>query len=169
MNPELVINTNKEFYKKLCNTGFTWLAITLFLIFYMLKSHSTSYIFLSLKWGLLIIATCIVIYLAYCTYRILRKAPMAVIDSNGIWIQQFGVIPWNNILKLEKPIIMGVPVEALGIHIRDTKALSKQATIPGKLIIFEAKLLKTPTIVLDNIALKYDTIASFAQQFTKNV
>jgi hypothetical protein len=48
---------------------------------------------------------------------------------------------------------MGVAVEALGIHIRDTKALSKQATLAGKLIILESNILKTPTIVLDNIEL----------------
>jgi hypothetical protein len=169
MNQELVINTNKNFYKKLCNTGFTWLAIMLFLLFYTLKSHSTSYPFLAFKWSLLIIIVCIIIYLIYCSYRILRKAPMAIINPQGIWIQQFGIIPWNNILKLERPTIMGVAVEALGIHIRDTKALSKQATLAGKLIILESKYLKTPTIVLDNIELNYDTIAGFARQFTENV
>ena len=97
----------------------------------------------------------------YALYRVNRKVPMAIINSSGIWIKQFGIIPWKNVHEINTYL----SIESIGIQVRDTAMLSNQATIAGKLIILESKILNCPTIVIDNIELDNQTVLSFAKQF----
>lgn len=113
------------------------------------------------KWLIILFIVAMSGTFIYALYRIIRTAPMAIINQRGIWIKQFGVIPWANILDFNTFLSN----ESIGILVRDTVMLSKQATIAGKLIIFESKILRCPTIVIDNIELDSQTIISFANQF----
>jgi hypothetical protein len=165
MQPELVINTNKKTYKRMYYVGLVWFFILLCLVFYLNRSHQPGYLSTVLLGLLLLCLAGTVAYLFYAAYRFNRKSPMAIINQEGIWVKQFGVIPWSNIRAIERPIINGMQIEALGIQVKDTQLLSKQASIPGKLIILESKILKCSTIVMDNIELRFDEIADFANQF----
>jgi hypothetical protein len=102
----------------------------------------------------------------YGLHRLINIDPMAIISPNGIWIKQFGTIPWNNVLAV-KPYLGTTPLssESIGIQARDITLLSKQATITGKLMILQSKISNCPTIIIDNIELKAETVVNFANQF----
>ena len=169
MNQELIIYSDKNTYKRISFVAFAWTSIALFLFFYTRHSLSAAYFSLFLQIILGLIFTIALISCFYSLYRIARTTPMAIINSKGIWVKQFGIIPWHNIQKVDKCYVMNMPVEkAVGIKVHDTGSLSKQATIAGKMIIFESKILKCPTIVFDNIELETETIIIFANQFMQN-
>jgi hypothetical protein len=165
MQTELIINTNKKAYKRMYYVGLFFLFILLCSISFLTHASRAGYLRTFL---LILFWSCLggtIVYLFYAAYRFNRKSPMAIINQEGIWVKQFGIIPWNNIRTIERPVINGMLIEALGIQVKDTQLLSKQASINGKLIIFESKIIKCPTIVMDNIELTFDEIADFANQF----
>jgi hypothetical protein len=165
MQKELVITTNKKVYKRMYYIGLIWLSILLLLTLHLQHSPLPGYLYMVSFLFVTLCLTGTLIFLFYTSYRFNRKTPMAIINEEGIWIKQFGIIPWNNIHILEKPIIHGIQIEALGIQVRDTQLLSKQASIAGHLIILESKILKCPTIVIDTIELNFDEITNFTDQF----
>ncbi len=163
MESELVIYTNKKAYKIICLALLIFTALLSF-AFVAIKTHLNAGFLCTLSQVFLIVViagmTCMLIY---CLYRIARTAPMAIINASGIWLKQFGVIPWNNILEVTAFPAPNAP--SIGIQVRDTNLLSKQASIAGKLIIFESTMLHCPTIVIDNLEVNNQTILSFADQF----
>ena len=92
---------------------------------------------------------------------------MAIINQDGIWIKQFGIIPWPNIRSVAIYPVPGTPLEVIGIYIRDTALLSQQASIAGKLILLQSRLFNFPTISLDNIELENHVVIEFAKRFIR--
>ena len=165
MKPELIIYTNKQVYKRIALIMFIML-IFVKLIFLFIRYTIRSQLLGTIFQGTLVILGLIIcIALIYSLYRIMRNRPMAVINAQGIWIQQFGVIAWSNIQDVKTFLVAGTPTESIGIQVHDTDLLAKQANLAGKLIILESKVLHTPTIVIDNIELDNQTIIDFANQF----
>ena len=100
-------------------------------------------------------------------YKLINKTPIAIISSSGIWIKQFGIIPWSNILAVNPYLCSRFhpSIESVGIQVRDIALLSKQASITGKSIILQSKILKCPTFVIVNMELEAKTVINFAKQF----
>jgi len=167
MESELIIYSNKKAYKIICLVLFVLNALLSF-AFVSVKNHLSAGLLCTLSQVILIMLmaglTCMFIY---SLYRIARIAPMAVINQNGIWIKQFGIIPWNNIFEVTAFPAPNAP--SIGIQVRDAALLSKQASIAGKLIMFESKMLHCPTIVIDNLEVNSQTIISFANEFIQEI
>lgn len=161
MEPKLLIYTNKQAYKKICSRMLILVIFLSFILFFVRNALGAGYLCTFIQGFLFMVIVAMSIMFIYALYRVNRKVPMAIINSSGIWIKQFGIIPWKNVHEINTYL----SIESIGIQVRDTAMLSNQATIAGKLIILESKILNCPTIVIDNIELDNQTVLSFAKQF----
>lgn len=95
------------------------------------------------------------------------RAPAAVINDDGIWVRNFGLIPWDNIRDVYAYHYKNSPLETIGIHVHNIKVLASQGSIGARCSIFCSKLLGTPPITLSNLAVSNRTIIQFAKQFMR--
>lgn len=169
MELELAIHTNKKAYKQMFIFGLILFLVVASLFFYVSARVSPG-LSLILTRGLFVAAMIgVVTLIFYSLYRVLRVEPMAVVSPSGIWIKQFGIIPWSNIQELDAFTIQGIPQPySLAIQAKDVTLLSKQASIAGKLILYESKVLNCPTIVIDKLELDSQTILNFASQYMEH-
>jgi hypothetical protein len=103
------------------------------------------------------------VYAIFCIYR---NKPTAILDENGIWINHFGFIPWNDIDKITLyPLDYG-NINLIGIMVKDPKMISKQSDWEGKLNLFWAKIFGYYHIRISHTSAN-ESILSFASQYVK--
>lgn len=105
------------------------------------------------------------LYMVWIIY--FNKKPMAVLSSDGIWVNHFGLIAWNDVQNCQIYNYPGTPIEAVSIIVKDIKKLSGQANITGKITIFWAKIFQYPPILLANATVDNETIIAYAQSHIK--
>ena len=114
--------------------------------------------------GLLIAFINLLILAIAYTFFFIRNKPAAILTQNGIWVLNFGFIPWHMISKMG-PYSSGFPHQVIGIYVHDVKFLSRQASSDGKLRLFWAKIFNYPHIFLANTNISNGEILEFAQNF----
>ena len=97
-----------------------------------------------------------------------NNKPAAILNQTGIWIHNWGFVSWDNIEEIDTYFVPTVPLEIIGIRIKDLSLSRKQATFSGKIGIFWARLLDYHyQISLAGLALENYKIIAFARQFIK--
>lgn len=97
----------------------------------------------------------------------LSNTPAAILSSQGIWVKNFGLIPWQDINDMSPYVVSTTPIVNIGIRVKDISKLSGQASFAGKCAIFWSKIFAYPPVVLSNLALENDYVLGFAQRFMK--
>lgn len=110
--------------------------------------------------GVLFFVGCIINFV-----RMGSKKPVAIINKDGIWINQFGLIPWHNISDIRSCCYRESPYSTLSIHVHDLKKLSSNAPFLGKCAVFWGKLFRYNPVIIGELALPTETIVEFAKQF----
>lgn len=116
----------------------------------------------------------IVAYLAFTLFYTLwfinfNNRPAAILSSEGIWVNHFGFIEWDNVQSCQMYKHPGIPLESVTILVHDLKKLSKQANIAGKMAIFGSRLFCVPYIFLTNVTVNNETIVAYVQAHLKEI
>ena len=90
-----------------------------------------------------------------------------IFSTDGIWIKNFGFIPWSGILELgDYPATKGKKLpRAFGIRFKDPQAISQQSDWQGKMRIFWSKVFGYPPLLLPNLDVSYDEIINFCEPY----
>lgn len=97
-----------------------------------------------------------------------NKKPLAILNAQGIWVNHFGLIAWNDVQSCQIYNYPRTPLEVVSVAVKDIKKLSKQASISGKITIFWAKMFQYPPILLANATVDNETITAYAQAYIKD-
>jgi hypothetical protein len=90
--------------------------------------------------------------------------PLAILNPKGIWVYDFGFIPWDNVETITRCLYpAGSNFEYVGIQLKDIVSARTQANWSGKLRLFWAKIFGYYHIMLSNAAVSNDEIVSVAQ------
>lgn len=101
-----------------------------------------------------------------------QSTPALVLDHNGMWVDRYGLIPWNNIAAVSASAKPEPP--CLFIKVKDSETLRAQATCMGKLFLMVAnkfgKLVYSPGYHISATGLDTpnDTIIAFANQYMQH-
>ena len=166
-NQELTVPFNKESAKTgLAVCFFAILALFFFLLLSPgLKNIFGHYITLFIQSILVLGISLFLIGLISAIFLIKKVEPLARLNKDGIWVQYFGFIPWHQIDEFKEYSYKDSPIIAIGIRVKDLKALSKQASLGGKMGVFWSKIFGYPPIQLTSLAIDNEQIISFAQRF----
>lgn len=170
-NRELVILVNKEVMEQALNLFLCLIAFDLFAYIVVhiasLLPNIISYYFLCLmkKVLLVIIVFFLIIYLIMFIFSLMQgDTPQAVLNKKGIFVKNFGFIPWEDISEF-KTYSIGQCPENIGIRLKDTV---KPSTFKLRSAIFWSKRSGYPPINIYNTSVVPNSeIVWFAQQFLK--
>lgn len=169
-NKELVVPYDMQAMK----AGIGMLIILIAFIFLMFWASSYFYILIGayftrvLKIALGIIIAMFVYTLLYTVWFVwVNDRPAAILSPEGIWVNRFNFIPWDNIQACPTFIYPGTPIEVVSIMVKDQKKLFKYASIGGKITLLWAKLFNYPHIILNSIAVENEEILTYAQAYVK--
>lgn len=130
-----------------------------------LKPHISPFLWILLN----IISFAVVAFFSFhVTSGCLRdlKEPVAVLSPEGILINRFSIIPWDNIAEINTYTFGGKPVNGLGVRLKNPSIVFKQSSFSGKCVLLWPKLLGLRYhIYLSCFALENQEILAFAQQF----
>lgn len=104
----------------------------------------------------------------YMIYFLQRDVPAAILNDQGIWIDNFNLIPWQDVTYVEKRYFYGVPLETIAIHVNNLNRIKGQANFAGKCRIFWGEVFQYPPILISNAAIDHDHIILFANEFMKS-
>jgi hypothetical protein len=98
---------------------------------------------------------------------VINKGPVAVIDSKGIWVFEYGFMSWDNIEKVVRYAapMTGGELEFVAIQLKDVSPLHKQATLSGKFELLMAKIFGYYPVMITNAAVSNDDIMYFIQLY----
>lgn len=96
-----------------------------------------------------------------------NKKPLAILSAEGIWVNHFGLIAWDDVLSCQIYNYPRTPLEVVSVVVKDVKKLSRQASISGKITIFWAKMFQYPPVLLANATVDNETIIAYAQAYIK--
>jgi hypothetical protein len=96
-----------------------------------------------------------------------HNKPLAVFNSNGVWVARFGLIPWDNITEVSPYLNVPPTIEAVEIRVKNYSLLYKHANASAKISIFFAKKFSYPPIIIANMTVDRQEIIMFANQFLK--
>lgn len=94
-----------------------------------------------------------------------KDEPAARLDQNGIWVKYFGFIPWSEIDIFDYYKFPGAPLIGIGIRVKSTKRLAKQASFSGLMGIFWSKIFGYPPIIIFNTSIDSEQIMAFGRRF----
>lgn len=114
-----------------------------------------------------IIAFFVITLLYTIWFMWVNNNPAAILSPQGIWVNRFNFIPWDDVQSCHIYTYPGTPIEAVTIVVKDLKKLSKQANIGGKITIFWSKLFHYPPIIIANTTIENEHIISYAQAYIK--
>lgn len=146
------------------------LIVTLVLIFMLslipnLEPRIGPYLAIALQIALLFLITLFSFGLVYGFFWNLEK-PAAILSSEGIWLKDFGFIPWDNIAEINVYRIPTTPIDVIVVRLKDVTSISNQASFGGKCALFWAKIFKYKYhITLSCLALENDEIVAHAKHF----
>ncbi len=137
--------------------------ILLFLILSIINSLLSSFLLINI----VRIITLIFGFLLLCGWiysrNFLNQGTAAILNQQGIWIQHYNLIAWNDISEINTHVIAYTPIELIGIQLKDSQKIFLQASLAGKCNLFWAKIFKRHYhIPLSNLALKNEDILNFA-------
>ncbi len=93
--------------------------------------------------------------------------PQAILESDGILIEHFGFIPWENIALMEVQSRAALHSAPIGINIKDIALLQQQADWIGSLKLSSARIFEKYHITIRNTAISGYDIVEFAEQYLK--
>lgn len=174
-NDKLII-----FYENIwvgCVTAFAMALFFQFILFFLsnISYANTSFFFFiflfCVKSFLQLWAVFFIFTLLYTLNATFNK-PAAVLDSHGIYVNKFGLIPWSNIVSVQSYVMNFGPNIRLGIGvvIADQSAVYKQAQWDGKLELYWARKYGYYPIKILNISLdQHAAFLTFAKNYTKTM
>lgn len=93
--------------------------------------------------------------------------PAAIINEEGVWLNYFNLIHWNNITDVALYKSPGTPIEVVAVLPKEYTSVFKNASLSGKIAIMTSKLFGYSPILIANIEFDNDTVVEFARQFMK--
>ncbi len=117
-----------------------------------------------------IIYFCISLFALGTVYTFFMKSttPAAILNQEGIWFKRYGLIPWGMVDEIN---LCSLPtashIKLIGIQIKNTSLLYKQASWEGKMELFWAKIFGYSHVKLSNIEMANDVVIKFARQYIK--
>ncbi len=167
--PELIVHENKT--RKISLLLLPLLAALGFDVLFKLYNWSSS---ISIKTLLFIVLIVFAVFSMVRFFQLLKlyisKAPVLILNKDGLWVKQCGVIPWDNILVVEEFIINPFSIEgedlvSLGIRLRDPEVAFKK-TMLGRVAL---KLVRRRNpnyhILVRHLDISYQEISQFAEKF----
>lgn len=165
---KIIVPYNKENIHFVIN--FLWV-IPSILLFILLKIHQSNAISSSLLLYIVqatLIFLILIFLIAYISaFHYLRSnKPLAVLGDEGIWINHYNFIAWQDIEDVNSYTIPGTPMQVVGVRVKNSNAVSKQASLAGKIGIFWARLFGYHyQITLSNMAMDNEQIIVFAKRY----
>lgn len=104
----------------------------------------------------------------------ISKAPAAILNQDGLWITQYGLIPWENVAAVEEVVIINPlnarreDIRGLGIRLRNPDLVMKKMkkTRLGRALLWQTRHTNTNYhIMLLSLDMSYKEISQFAEQF----
>jgi hypothetical protein len=130
-----------------------------------LKTKINYYLLILMQTTLVIAILFFLIGLIY-SYFFKHNEPAAILSSDGIWIKRHGLISWDAISDFDTCMIPTVPLEILGISLKNPDIIATQSSFEGKCGLFWAKLFGYQYhITLSSLAIENDEVLVFARQF----
>ncbi len=175
INTKELIVTQTKAVKKTLNMAILFIVACLSIIgkVYNIPSRDGVKIFI------LGVLGCLLIFLLIRLFQFLKlyisKTPAMIINSEGLWIKEFGIIPWQNITQIEEYNPFKVPfgfennMSALGINLHDTALVLENASPIGKRALRLALYSKKHHITLMDMDTQVHEIVNYAHQFMDNV
>lgn len=87
-------------------------------------------------------------------FILFNNKPAVILNPEGIWVDHFGFIEWNDVQSCEFYKHPGIPLESVSIVVKDVKKLSRQANIAGKITIMCSRLFHFPYILISNVTVE---------------
>ncbi len=168
-NQEIIIPFHKEgmkaglavcFFMIVMLTGFFYLSNGL----YKYLGHYITFFLQSI-----IVLTLVLLIIGFISVLLLKNEPedLAKFTNKGVWVRDFGFIPWEDIATLDK-FQYGTPLINIGIRVNDSYKLFKQASFNGKMAIFWSKIFGYPPIIIAHLEMDHEQIIAFAHRFMEN-
>lgn len=170
-NEKLVVHFDKETRAAIIYiVPYALISFLFFYSFIYFLANAMSPFALTILYGVLFGGTALFFLLMlYGWWAFNDKQPAAILDAKGIWLPRFGLISWQEITDIAPYIIKGVPINTIGIRVKNLNRLSTQSTFAGKSGIFWSKLFGYPPIFLSNLDKSNKEIIVFARKFMKPV
>ena len=166
---ELIVNHHGKTREMGC---MVMLGMTMFFSFLLFATTLASkyvsiYILLPLQIILGFFLVLFIFALIFYFYLQRKNEPVAILNEEGIWVQHFGFIPWNEVEEVAPYINPGAPLISVGIRVKDPAKLSAQAHFFGKCGVFWSKRFGYPPIILAALDVDNDQVISFAHRFIR--
>ncbi len=126
-------------------------------------------IFLLTKIVLGLFIMILVVIVAWLKYLVKRDSPLAILNQEGLWLYQFGFIPWEDITEFSAYQALGNTKagEIIGIRYKNSLKIFRQADWGGKMGIFWAWVFRYHHARLAGIDIPNEEVVSFAQKYLK--
>lgn len=169
-NNELVVSYDMQPFQ----TGIIMLlGVTIFMsliawassYFYILIGAYLTRVITLCLWGMVAYFALTLFYMLW--FINFNKKPAAILSSEGIWVNHFDFIEWENVQGCQMYKHPVIPLESVTILVHDLKKLSRQANIAGKMAIFWSGIFNTPYILLTNVTVNSETIIAYIQAHVK--
>lgn len=131
-------------------------------IFYYIAQMIIIYI---IKPVLILFIFMLLLALIYGIYFISKPSKLAaILNKDGIWLDRYGFIAWDNINDIFIYRIPTTPMENIGIRFHDAYSVFKQATLSGKLTIIYSKIFRYP-VTLAKLEMDNEIFVAHAKRF----
>lgn len=164
---ELTINYDVKQFQNA--EKFPLVAAGLLALFFAVRYSAAPSLFSAL-FQILLFALIILLIVTSVSYLFLAPSmtePVAIASEKGMYVRNFGLIPWKEIVEIAPYRYKQCPLESLGIRVNDRKTLSKQSSFQGSCQIFWSRIFGYPPILLSNIDTPYNVIIRYSEQFLK--
>ncbi|MCL5436492.1 MAG: hypothetical protein M1549_01270 [Candidatus Dependentiae bacterium] len=98
-------------------------------------------------------------------FRARSNEPLAILDAQGIWLRDFGLISWGEVRELGIYAYKKSPIKMVAIHLREPQRTIKRAHFRGKCIFFWSKITGVPPVTIGSTDISHAEIIQFAGQF----
>ena len=115
--------------------------------------------------SILIIFAALLLFVFIYASRLDYNIPAAILNEEGIWVKNYCFVPWQDIDEIAPYSLGSMPIESIGIRVKDRAKLSKKSGFGGKSAVFWSRIFGYPQIIISNIAVDNDQVISFAKQF----
>lgn len=171
LESELVITNNKVVQRN----GLIIMSVAIALCsgaFLFTRSIKSSWLFVNaliafFQFFLAVMIVLFILGLFFGALEFINNKPAAVINKKGMWVKHFGFIEWDNIQQVEIYKVYNTPMESVGIRVKDTQLLSRQAQFFGKMAVMWSKIFGYPPILLSNLECENRHVVCFANNFIK--
>lgn len=165
--PSLTIHYNKDNSKAAAPVMLFMICFFSLLFFLSLSlSHFLwSLLARTIQGILLVLDALFAICLIYAITFSMNNKPAAIINEEGIWVNYFNLIPWNNIADVTLYRSPGTPIEVIAVIPKEYTSVFKNASVSGKMAVIFSKIFGYPPILIANFELDNEYIIEFAAQF----